>query len=234
MLFLFAFFVLFCFVYRTPGLYWLWIKVSITVIPHEHHGVSEQRQLRIKGQNSALLTHCEGGGGGMGGTPVISGFPSKRAINAENVSMLCGLKCLKSGTHIKYHVQKTLLNSLEARLFVQQLIQVNKKEDSYYCPFVKTIHRYPMDSHAITPTMREIYIYVMTSSRVKMLSAFRLNTLNTFMMIASCMAKCRYVIRILRDKMDEILETIFSSAVVHIMARAQQTTCYYLNQWGPN
>ena len=23
-----------------------------------------------------------------------------------------------------------------------------KKEDSYYCPFVKTINRYPMDSHA--------------------------------------------------------------------------------------
>ena len=50
--------------------------------------------------------------------------------------------------------------------------------------------------------------------------------------IASCMAKCRYVIGILRDKMDEILETIFSNKVVHIMARAQKTTCYYLNQWG--
>ena len=34
--------------------------------------------------------------------------------------------------------------------------------------------------------------------------------------------------------MDEILETMFSNAVVHIMARAQQTTCYYLNQWGPS
>ena len=86
---------------------------------------------------------------------VISGFPWKGAINAENVSMLCGWKCLKPGTHIKYHVWKPLLNSLEARLFVQQLIQVNKKEDSYYCPFVKTIHRYPMDLHAITPIMRE-------------------------------------------------------------------------------
>ena len=98
---------LFCFALFIvhPGLYWLWIKVSITVTPHEHHGVSEQRQLLIKGQNSALLTHCEGGGGGGGGgTPVISGFPSKGAINAENVSMLCGWKCLKSGTHIKYHV----------------------------------------------------------------------------------------------------------------------------------
>ena len=41
---------------------------------------------------------------GGGGTPVISGFPSKGAINAENVSMLCGWKSLKSGTHIKYHV----------------------------------------------------------------------------------------------------------------------------------
>ena len=38
------------------------------------------------------------------GTPVISGFPPKGGINAENVSMLCGWKCLKSGTHIKYHV----------------------------------------------------------------------------------------------------------------------------------
>ena len=74
----------------------------------------------------------------------------------------------------------------------------------------------------------------MTSSRVKMLPAFRLNTLNTFMIIPLCMAKCRYVIGILRDKMDEILETIFSNAVIHIMARAQQTTCYYLNQWGPS
>ena len=34
--------------------------------------------------------------------------------------------------------------------------------------------------------------------------------------------------------MGEILETIFSNAVVHIMARAQQTTCYNLNQWGPS
>ena len=48
-----------------PGLYWLWIKVSITVTPHEHHGVSEQRQLLIKGQNSALLTYCDGEVGGL-------------------------------------------------------------------------------------------------------------------------------------------------------------------------
>ena len=47
------------------------------------------------------LCVCVGGGGGA---PVISGFPSKGAINAENVSMLCGWKSLKSGTHIKYHV----------------------------------------------------------------------------------------------------------------------------------
>ena len=67
-----------------------------------------------------------------------------------------------------------------------------------------------------------------------MLPAFRLNALNIFMIIVSFMAKCRYVKGILRDKMDEILETIFSNAVVHIMAGAQQTTCYYLNQWGPS
>ena len=59
--------------------------------PHEHHGVSEQRQLLIKGQNSALLTHCEGGwgGGGVGWVaPVISGFPSKGAINAESFHVM--------------------------------------------------------------------------------------------------------------------------------------------------
>ena len=54
-----------------------------------------------------------------------------------------------------------------------------------------------------------------------MLPAFRLNTLYTFPMIASCMAECSYVIVILRDIMDEILKTIFSNAVVHIMASAQ-------------
>ena len=59
--FLFAFFFCFALFIVHPELYWLWIKVSITVTPHEHHGVSEQRQLLIKGQNSALLTHCEGG-----------------------------------------------------------------------------------------------------------------------------------------------------------------------------
>ena len=63
-----------------------------------------------------------------------------------------------------------------------------------------------------------------------MLPAFRSNTLNTFMIIASCMPKCKYVIGILRDKMDEILETIFSNAVVHIMARAQQTTAHGLDE----
>ena len=61
-----------------------------------------------------------------------------------------------------------------------------------------------------------------------------LNTRNAFMIIASCMAECRCVIEILRGKMGEILEMIFSNAVVHIMARAQQTTCYYLDQWGPS
>ena len=54
-LLLFCLHFLFCFALFIvhPGLYWLWIKVSITVTPHEHHGVSEQRQLLIKGQNSS-------------------------------------------------------------------------------------------------------------------------------------------------------------------------------------
>ena len=54
---------LFCFTLFIvhPGLYWLWIKVLITVKPYKHHGVSEQKQLIKKGQNSALQTHCEGG-----------------------------------------------------------------------------------------------------------------------------------------------------------------------------
>ena len=98
--FLFAFFVLFCFVYRTPGIILTMNKdfnySDTTWAPW----LSEQRQLPIKGQNSALLT--------QGGTPVISGFPSKGAINAENVSMLCGWKSLKSGMHIKYHQYRNL------------------------------------------------------------------------------------------------------------------------------
>ena len=55
-LLLFCLHSLFCFALFIvhPGLYWLRIKVSITVTPHEHHGVSEQRQLLIKGQNSAF------------------------------------------------------------------------------------------------------------------------------------------------------------------------------------
>ena len=128
---------------------------------------------------------------------------------------------------------ETFAEFLRRRLFVQQLIQVNKKK-SYYCPFVKK-NRPISDGFAwYNADNTGKYIYVMTSSRVKMLPAFRSNTLNTFMVIASCMAKCRYVIGTLRDEMDEILETIFSNAVVHIMARAQQTSCYYLNQWGPS
>ena len=41
--FLFAFLFCFALFIVNPGLYWLWIKVSITVTPHEHHGVSERK-----------------------------------------------------------------------------------------------------------------------------------------------------------------------------------------------
>ena len=88
--FLFAF--LFCFALFIvhPGLYWLLIKVSITVTPHEHHGVSEQRQLLIKGQNSALLTHCEGGGGGGGALQSSVASPQKGPLMRKKFPCYAG------------------------------------------------------------------------------------------------------------------------------------------------
>ena len=56
------FVVLFCLFTVYSGLYWLWIKASVTVTPHEHQGVSNQRQPLIKGQNSALLSRWVGVG----------------------------------------------------------------------------------------------------------------------------------------------------------------------------
>ena len=43
------------------------------------------------------------------------------------------------------------------------------------------------------------------------------------------MADCYF----LSDNKNDILQTVFSNAVAPIMECAQQTTRYYLNQWGP-
>ena len=104
--FLFAFFVLYCLVYYTPG-------IILTMNKSFDYSTTTWAPWRFRTKTTPnkrpklCMTNPLWGLQSSVPSPrdVSSLLPLTRShSNAENVSMLCGWKCLKSGTYIKYHV----------------------------------------------------------------------------------------------------------------------------------